>query len=48
MGLITTAVAVASEAPVDNPQLSAYAFGLFTFAALGLLLVITMMTKVGR
>jgi hypothetical protein len=48
MGLITTAVVLASEAPVDNPQISPYAFGLFTFAALGLLLVITMMTKVGR
>ncbi|MEI7452687.1 MAG: hypothetical protein WCK04_00485 [Actinomycetes bacterium] len=48
MGLITTAVALANEAPVDNPQISAYAFGLFTFAALGLLLVITMMIKVGR
>ncbi|CAB4910053.1 MAG: hypothetical protein F2923_00190 [Actinobacteria bacterium] len=48
MGLISTAVALAAEAPVDNPQVPPYLFGLFTFAALGVLLVITMMIKVGR
>lgn len=48
MGLINTVIVLAGEAPVENPQVSAYAFGLFTFAALGVLLVITMMIKVGR
>ncbi len=48
MGFINNTVAIASEASVESPGISAYAFGLFTFAALGVLLVITMMIKVGR
>ncbi|MFA7323831.1 MAG: hypothetical protein WC005_05695 [Candidatus Nanopelagicales bacterium] len=48
MGLINTAVVLAGEAPLDNPAVSSWYFGLFTFAALGALLVVVMMLKVGR
>ncbi len=42
MGIVTAAEAVVSE----GPQVSSYFFGLFTFVALGALLVVTMMLKV--
>lgn len=48
MGLIQAAVALAEEAPIDNPAVPTWAFGVFTFVVLGALLVGVMMTKVGR
>lgn len=48
MGLIQAAVALAEEAPIDNPAVPAWAFGAFAFVVLGGLLVFVMMTKVGR
>ncbi len=48
MGLIQSAVELAQEAPIDNPSVPAWAFGLATFVVLGGLLVVTMMLKVGR
>ena len=48
MGLIQSAVAIAQEAPIDNPSIPAWAFGGFAFLVLGGLLVFTMMIKVGR
>lgn len=48
MGLINAAVTVAGEAPIDNPAVSAWWFGAFTFGALVLGLIVVMMLKVGR
>ncbi|MDP2289442.1 MAG: hypothetical protein Q8M73_12875 [Actinomycetota bacterium] len=47
MGLIQTAFEIAQEAPIDNPSIPVWAFGVFTFLALGALLGVTMMLKVG-
>ncbi len=48
MGLIQSAVALAQEAPIDNPAIPAWGFGVFAFLVLGGLLGFTMMIKVGR
>ena len=48
MGLIQSALVLAQEAPIDDPAVPSWAFGVFTFLALGGLLVFTMMIKVGR
>ncbi len=48
MGLIQSAVELAQEAPIDNPSVPTWAFGLAAFAILAGLLVVTMMIKVGR
>ena len=48
MGLIQSAVAIAQEAPIENPAVPPWAFGVFAFLVLGGLLVFTMMIKVGR
>jgi hypothetical protein len=48
MGALNTAIVLASEtAGEEGSQLSPYVFGAATFIILGLLLVITMMLKVG-
>ncbi|MDD2858023.1 MAG: hypothetical protein PHU75_05040 [Candidatus Nanopelagicales bacterium] len=48
MGLVNAAVTLASEAPIDNPAVSAWWFGAFTLGALVVGLVVVMMLKVGR
>ena len=48
MGLIQAAVDIAQEAPIDNPAVPTWAFGVFAFLALSALLGVTMMLKVGR
>lgn len=48
MGVISTALVLASEeAAAETGQVSPYVFGAFAFVALGALLVLTMMIKVG-
>lgn len=48
MGVITTAVAAAEEAASEGLSVSPYVFGATALVALGALLVITLMIKVGR
>ena len=48
MGIVSTALVLASEeATAETSQVSPYVFGVFAFIALGALLVLTMMIKVG-
>jgi hypothetical protein len=48
MGNVSTALVLASEeAAAEAGMVSPYVFGAFTFVALGVLLVLTMMIKVG-
>lgn len=47
MGIISTALVLASEEAAESAGVSPYVFGAFTFVALGALLVFTMMIKVG-
>lgn len=48
MGALNTAIVLASEtAGEEGSELSPYVFGAATFAILALLLVITMLLKVG-
>jgi hypothetical protein len=48
MGIISTALVLANEeAAAEAGGVSPYLFGAFTFVALGVLLVVTMMIKVG-
>jgi hypothetical protein len=48
MGIISTALVLASEeAAAEGGMVSPYVFGAFAFVALGALLVVTMMIKVG-
>jgi len=48
MGVISTALVLASEeAAAETGQVSPYVFGAFALVALGALLVLTMMIKVG-
>lgn len=48
MDIVSTALILASEeAAAETSQVSPYVFGVFTFIALGALLVVTMMIKVG-
>lgn len=48
MGIISTALVLASEeAAAESAGVSPFVFGAFTFVALGALLVVTMMIKVG-
>ena len=48
MSLITAAVRLAEEAPVETSSLPAWAFGLFGFGVLAALLIVTVMLKVER
>ena len=48
MSMISAAVRLAEEAPIDNPSVPAWAFGLFGFGVLAVLLIITAMLKVER
>jgi hypothetical protein len=48
MGIVSTVLVLASEeAAAETGQVSPYVFGAFAFIALGALLVLTMMIKVG-
>jgi hypothetical protein len=48
MGIISTALVLANEeAAAEAGTVSPYVFGAFAFVALGALLVLTMMIKVG-
>ncbi|MDD2818026.1 MAG: hypothetical protein PHN51_04440 [Candidatus Nanopelagicales bacterium] len=46
MSVFANSNAIANEAAAHSDQISPYYFGLFTFVALGALLVVTMMLKV--
>lgn len=48
MQVINAIVLASEEAAAEGGQVSPYVFGLFTFVALGALLVATMMIKVGK
>lgn len=48
MSLISAAVRLSEEAPIDNPAVPAWAFGAFGFGVLVVLLIITVMLKVER
>lgn len=48
MSLITAAVRLAEEAPVETSSVPAWAFGLFGFGVLAALLIVTVMLKVER
>ncbi len=48
MEIVSTAIVLASEeAAVESGQVSPYVFGAFAFVALVVLLIVTMMVKVG-
>jgi hypothetical protein len=48
MNFVSTALVLANEeAAAETSQVSPYVFGAFAFIALGALLVLTMMIKVG-
>jgi len=48
MSALVTSSVLANEAAAHSDQISPYYFGLFTFVALGALLVVTMMLKVDK
>lgn len=47
MHIVTAALVAAEEAAAEGSHVSPFVFGAFTFVALGALLVLTMMIKVG-
>ena len=48
MSLISAAVRLSEEAPVEHSQLPAWVFGVFGFGVLVALLIVTVMLKVDR
>jgi hypothetical protein len=48
MSMISAAVRLAEEAPIDNPSVPSWAFGAFGFGILAVLLIVTVMLKVER
>lgn len=48
MSVFSTAVVLAEEAAAEGSVTPAWVFGVTAFAALGVLLVVTLMLKVGR